>query len=31
VQLKLGRDGCWEVNPVGVQLGKSDGPFADLA
>jgi hypothetical protein len=25
VQLELGDDGGWEVDPAGVQLGKSDG------
>ena len=31
VQLELGHDGGWEVNPGGVQLGKSDGVIASLA
>jgi hypothetical protein len=31
VQLKLGHDGCWEVNPAGVQFGESDGLVAGLA
>jgi hypothetical protein len=24
-------NGCWEVNPTGVQLGKRDRPVASLA
>jgi hypothetical protein len=31
VQLELGHDGGWEVNPASVQLGKSDRPAAGLA
>jgi hypothetical protein len=31
VQLELGDDGGWEVNPGGVQLGKSDRLVARLA
>jgi hypothetical protein len=31
VQLELGDDGGWEVNPSGVQLGESDGLVAGLA
>src|ERR1700740_3630915 len=31
VQLELGDDGGWEVNPAGVQLGKSDRLVGRLA
>jgi hypothetical protein len=31
VELELADDGGWEVNPVGVQLGKSDGLVAGAA
>jgi len=31
VQLELGNDGGWEVNPVGVKLRKSDRLVAGLA
>jgi hypothetical protein len=31
VQLELGDDGGWEVNPAGVKLGKSDRLVAGLA
>jgi hypothetical protein len=31
VELELADDGGWEVNPAGVQLGKSDGLLAGLA
>jgi hypothetical protein len=30
-QLELGDDGGWEVNPAGMELGKSDRPVAGLA
>jgi hypothetical protein len=31
VQLELGDDGGWEVNPAGMELGKSDRLVAGLA
>jgi hypothetical protein len=31
VQLELGDDGGWEVNPAGMKLGKSDWLVAGLA
>ena len=31
VQLELGHDGGWKVNPAGVQLDKPDGLVAGLA
>jgi hypothetical protein len=31
VQLELGDDGGWEVNPAGVKLGKGDRLVAGLA
>jgi hypothetical protein len=31
VQLELGDDGGWEVNPAGMKLGKSDRLVAGLA